>query len=583
MPRIISAGLWRPCAVIAKSKPRVNDVYLNVTAVDVVKKRAVFTLFYDLTIEDDLLSDYRFRFTARCGDSELVCEQRLWATAGLLPCSIENCQFWWPRGMGAANLYEITFELLKNGAVVDTYHYKTGFRTVTLKRTSAADPQNGDFCLLINGQRTFVRGTNWVPVDAFHSRDQERLPHILPMLTDLNCNAVRCWGGNVYENDLFYNFCDENGIMIWQDFSMACGIYPQDEDFQQALRKEAEVIVKRLRNHCAIVLWAGDNECDMCWGVGGPNADPNHNQLTRKVLPDVLRRYDFSRPYLPSSPYYDEAAYKTGLPLSEDHLWGPRDFYKSTYYTTAVAHFASEIGYHGCNSPQSIAKFISPAKIWPWHDNDEWIIHCASPDAKEGPFNYRIQLMADQVKELIGYIPDNLEEFAYASQVSQAEAKKFFIENFRGSKWKKSGIIWWNLIDGWPQFSDAVVDYFFDKKLAYAYIKRSQQDVLFLFHEPRDWRIELAAVNDTLQEVHAVYRVCDIANDDEVVMQGEATIPANSAIAVQSMRYSLSRPNFYLIEWEYDGKQCKNHYLAAMPPLDMQQYKTWVQKSGILA
>ena len=582
MPRIVSAGIWRPCAVITKSVPRVNDVTMNVSSINLEAKTANFSVFFDTTIADDLLSDYRIRFTARCGDSLTTFEQRLWATAGLVHWHIDQCKFWWPRGMGAANLYDVTFELLKKGEVVDVYRYKTGIRTVALKRSSTADPLHGDFCIIVNGQRCFVKGTNWVPVDAFHSRDISRIPQILPMLTDLHCNAVRCWGGNVYENEIFYQFCDENGVMVWQDFAMACAMYPQDEDFQQVMRNEAEWIVKLLRNHCSIVLWAGDNECDMCWSFAFANTDPNTNKLTRKVLPEVLGRHDTSRPYLPSSPYYDETAYKSKLPLSEDHLWGPRDFYKSTFYTTATAHFASELGYHGCNSPQSIAKFISAEKVWPWNDNDEWLIHCTSPDAKEGPFNYRIKLMADQVKELIGCIPDTLEAFSYASQVSQAEANKFFIENFRGNKWQKSGIIWWNLIDGWPQFSDAVVDYFFEKKLAYHYIKRSQQDVLLMFREPRDWHIELVASNDTLQAVHVKYTVTDIANDDEVVMQGEKTIAANSTSPVQIMRYSLSRPNFYVIEWEYAGNICKNHYLAANPPLNIQQYKSWVERSGIL-
>lgn len=69
------------------------------------------------------------------------------------------------------------------------------------------------------------------------------------MLGDLGCNAVRCWGGNVYESDRFFDFCDSHGIMVWQDFAMGCGVYPQDESFSKKLADEAVFQIKRLRNH----------------------------------------------------------------------------------------------------------------------------------------------------------------------------------------------------------------------------------------------------------------------------------------------------------------------------------------------
>ena len=121
--------------------------------------------------------------------------------------------------------------------MLDAYKLNVGVRTVGLDRTSTTDAEgSGEFCIRVNGQKIFAMGSNWVPVDAFHSNDAGRLPRIMPMLTDIGCNIVRCWGGNVYENELFYDFCDSNGIMIWQDFAMACANYPQDELFQEILR-----------------------------------------------------------------------------------------------------------------------------------------------------------------------------------------------------------------------------------------------------------------------------------------------------------------------------------------------------------
>ena len=49
--------------------------------------------------------------------------------------------------------------------------------------------------------------------------------------------------------------------------------------------------------------------------------------------------------------------------------------------------------------------------------------------------------MADQVYALFGVEPERLEDFIFASQVSQAEADKYFIESSRQLKPVRAGII----------------------------------------------------------------------------------------------------------------------------------------------
>ncbi len=382
--------------------------------------------------------------------------------------------------------------------MVDEYRYRMGLRTVELRRTDLASDPDAHFYFVVNGKRIITYGTNWVPADALHSFDKKRIGKILPMLSELGCNIVRMWGGNVYEDHEFYDYCDENGILIWQDFCMACGLYPQDEDFQNRLFEEASAVVKKLRNHVSIALWAGDNECDEAYFWGGKplqGMTPSDNALTRKIIPKVLRLHDPSRPFLPSSPYLSDVLLKTGnrWDAAEAHLWGPRDYFKGEYYRDSKACYASEIGYHGCPSPDSLKKFIAADQLWHWARDGEkagedgqwekqgtwaktdWVAHATAfdfdiPDCWE---KYRIPLMANQVIILFGKESDNLEDFARASQISQAEAKKYFIERFRYDRESKGGLIWWNLVDGWPQISDAVVDYYGAKKLAYYYIKRS--------------------------------------------------------------------------------------------------------------
>ena len=134
--------------------------------------------------------------------------------------------------------------------------------------------------------------------------------------------------------------------------------------------------------------------------------------------------------------------------------------------------------------------------------------------------------MADQIKELFGEYPDDIEDFILASQISQAEAKKFFIEMTRLRKWNMTGIIWWNMIDGWPQFSDAVVDYYFERKLAYYYISRVQQPVCIMVSEPEDWYVKVVAGNDSLDDKTGYYRVWD-SDTGETFLEGEFSVKAN--------------------------------------------------------
>ena len=585
MPRIVSSGIWRSVNLLQKPADRIVDAYVYTLSIDKGSARARVALFYNLAVSEDSLKGYRVRFRGQCGDSRFDAAHDVWHTGGRLEAHVENCKFWWPRTMGDPNLYDVTIELYKGDALVDTRRVRTGFRTVELRRTSVTDLEGrGEFCFYVNGERLFVLGTNWVPVDAFHSRDKERLPDILPMLTDVGCNAVRCWGGNVYEDDLFYEFCDENGVVVWQDFSMGCAVYPQDDEIAEKLRVEADAIVKRLRNHPSIILWAGDNEVDDAYGWTGLRRDPNDNRLTREVLPTSVRRHDPARPYLPSSPYWDREGFARGARyLPEQHIWGPRDYYKSPFYVNTLAHFASEVGFHGCPSPESIKKFISAEKLWPWQNNDEWLAHATSPELDpNGPYAYRIALMAKQIRELFGNIPDSLEEFSLASQIAQAEAKKFLVEFFRTGKWRRTGIMWWNLVDGWPQFSDAIVDYFLDKKLAYHYVKRSQAEVCLMFREPADWRMTLVGCNETLRDAPVSYTVKDLSSGD-VVAQGERVIPANGCVSVVDIDYSISAQTIYLIEWTHEEKTCKNHYLSGKPAFDLETYTTLMRQADLLA
>ena len=581
MPRALSAGLWRPVELVFRPVERLDEVWLRTIRAD--EYQADLSLHVRARLGQITAADYEIELDGVCGESRFHERHRLLFEAGRVPVRLPFPQRWWPRGRGEPHLYAVTVRLLKNGAEIDRAVFRHGVRTVRLERTATTDTQGaGAFVFHVNGERVFILGTNHVPADAYHSRDHARLPAIVAEAVALGCNLFRCWGGNVYEDDLFFDLCDEAGLLVWQDFALGCALYPQDDEFQRRLAAEAAKVVKRLRSHACLALWAGDNEVDEAHGWPGfDGGNPNDNVLNRQVLPAVVRAHDPGRDYLPSSPFIDRPAYghPAGLDaLPERHLWGPRDNFKGDYYRLAPAHFASEMGYHGCPAPSSVERFISPAKLWP-PGNDEWLLHSTSPVPGVNLHDYRVELMRKQVREFFGTVPDNLADFAFASQVVQAEALKFFIEHFRAGKWRRTGIVWWNLRDGWPQFSDAIVDYYGVPKRAFAVVRRAQAPLSLVFREPRDWHIELVACNDTRTDLPLTWQVRDLSTGT-IVVAGESRADGDAVTSLARIPFTASRQICYHLTWKSAHGTGENHYLAGPPPFSIEQYRGWLRTLG---
>lgn len=591
LPRLVSAGIWRPVRLEMLEENTFEWIYYWTAGID--EQGATLGVRFQFRAGLEELDGLHIVFEGVCGQHSFCQDVPVEFIADGALIRVENARLWWPKGYGDPALYTLTASLCQGQKVLAQTTDRIGLRIVELDYTDTAggcsldgagtrlarldrapDPQH-HFVLRVNGVPVMVKGTNWVPLDALHSRDATRLPQALALLDDLGGNMVRCWGGNVYESSAFFDFCDSHGILVWQDFAFACAAYPQDEEFLKTVGNEVQQVAARLRNHAALALWCGDNEIDMLYRAEG--LDPTNNRLTRQVIPQTLQRCDPHRPYLPSSPYWSPAALQQpGQETPEQHLWGPRGYYKSPFYTHHSAHFISEIGYHGCPEPASLRRFLSPEHLWPWQGDVEWQTHSVYHWQHHGIQRDRIQLMADQVRELFGHTPEDLESFAQASQIVQAEAVKFFIESSRIRKWDTSGVLWWNLLDGWPQFSDAVVDYYFAKKLAYAYIWRSQRPVCVMIHEAgAGLYLPVVVCNDTRADAQVHYRIWE-AGSQQTLTEGECVVPANQNWQVERLRTFASDQKLYLIRYEVDGTMLGNHYLAGTPPFDLGQYRRWL-------
>jgi len=458
MPRLVSAGLWRDVELCILEPIGFENTFWMTTNVNVKKQIADVCVDFQLKIPFEKLSGGLKIDFSIIRNGKLIEHRRqpLNCHVGREFFHIQDAELWWPRGYGEAALYDTEIKIIDfNNNVLACDSKKLGIRTVKLHHSEITTPRGeGHFYFTVNGEKIFIKGTNWVPVDALHSRDKSLMPEILEMLVELNCNMVRCWGGNVYEDDSFYDFCDQNGILVWQDFAMACTFYPQDIEFSKRIENEVRAVVIKLRNHPSLALWSGNNEDDssLTWALGSFNINPNKDVISRGVIPCVIYEFDPTRSYLPSSPYYSEQAYELGNDvnydyLPENHIW-TFAYYRDASYVKSSAHFVSEIGFHGCPSRLSLERMLDKEFVYPWKDNynwnEQWLAKSTRIFPNSSGADWRNNIMINEVKNIFKEVPKNLDSFIVASQIAQGESLKYIMELWRSRKFDKSGIIWWN-------------------------------------------------------------------------------------------------------------------------------------------
>ena len=631
LPRFVSAGIFRDVRLVVRKPERIHDWFCAQTAIDPEKRTASYLL--DLRLEGSfrrLDSSVLVVTASRKGKTVVRRSQKVVHWAPRVGFTIDNADLWWPRGFGEPALYDVSvvWKDLESGRIFAEKSFKLGVRKIefTLADYEVATKKPGEMLFTVNGRPCFIRGTNWVPVDALPCRARDRIVPTLELIREANCNMIRVWGGGLYEPELFWDWCDENGIMVWQDFCFACTQYAQnDTAFHELVRKETIEVVKRLRNHASLALYCGNNENDQvfvagAWKNHGPN--PNRDVISRRILPEVVREFDPTHPYLQSSPYVNEDILARRARSVEGHHY--RQWWKGDFFTASHERFYSEIGCHGCPSADSIREMFSPEchqpftspkeknRIWdvryaPYDPqalysfsnellpaeppvgvcdfNDQWVkrgVCVFEEKAKErskytGCRNHRMVL---QMHMLFGEIPSDLETFALESQCAQAEGMKFIVEHCRSRKFaKKTGVIWWNMRDGWPIISDAVVEYGGRKKRAYDYIRRAQRDVLAMVDENGD----VLVVNDLLRPVKGHVTLTD-AETGKTLFDGDYACGENAVAKVGNVRFAGQGVAKIRYTVDGDAAAYDSHYLYGGPTqkyvgekkIDFARYCRWM-------
>ena len=587
MPRLMARGLWSsvrfetsgfvricdPAWFPVRKRGEWGDADLQVQLSAIFRVEAPFSALDHDRIRVSLMREGRTEFSREHVLRHFQPVENFW---------VKKPALWWPKGSGDQPLYDAQIEILSpDGRLLARDSRKIGIKYIEFERSNWKSPDEpGEFLFRVNGEKIYIRGVNWTPLDAYHGRDGQFLDRTLALVDDLNCNMIRIWGGGVYESDAFYDYCDRKGILVWQDFMTAGSMMPQDDDYAARTRREAIEVVCRLRNHASLAVWCANNETDNAvWEGRGEIAklDPNRDRNSRRTLADVCFEFDSSHPYIPGASYFDEEVVAGKARPSEGHIWGDRLYYKVPYYTNNVVRFAAELGYHGCPSRSSLEKMMPADMVYPWKQgsfdwNPAWRCKGTCPyDDPEDSLYGRNDIMLRQTRLMFGQTPTDLDAFIEASQIVQAEAMKTFVELFRTRKFDgMNGFIFWNMRDGWPIISDSVVDYYFEKKPAYYAIKAVHGDVLVTVRDDHSvW-----AVNDLRRSVSGKVRISDFESG-RVLMERDFAVAANGRARLGEVPFVGQ--GMLLLAYEADGKKANNHFLYGAPPFNLDNVMRWLR------
>ncbi|TEB27325.1 glycoside hydrolase [Coprinellus micaceus] len=395
--------------------------------------------------------------------------------------ALEGCtkvKPWWPVGYGDQNLYTFEIKLTTlDGGTIDSVSKRIGWRSVELVQDTLKEPdQYGTgttFFFKVNGVEVFMGGSNWIPADNFLTTiSDERYRKWLTLMRDGGQNMVRIWGGGIYEPDVFYDICDELGILVWQDFQFACGVYPAHDAFVDSVRKEAVYNVNRLKHHPSIALFCGNNEDYQMVLQWGDVAHLPAVVIYEEVLPQVVDSLTGgSIPYHRGSPYGGKG-WDTSDPTVGDvhqwNIWGGKEL-PWQEYPRLGGRFVSEFGIPAFPSMKTIAYWMDGVDLREWYAQSK----AMAQHTRAGAFERRFAIVMNENFRLTA----DLEKHAFNTQVMQAEAVGLAYRAWK-REWKVAGkrycggILVWQFNDCWPVTSWSLVDYFLRPKPSYYVIAR---------------------------------------------------------------------------------------------------------------
>lgn len=490
-PVLNTSGIWKDIYIKAWDVAAIDHIYLEENAY--AAEEASFNVNVTLTNPAIVGSSIEVEVAGKRFGTAVNEEQNTYS----IPVTIDNPSFWWPHNLGTPHLYTVDVRLKNDGSVLDAKQLKHGVRTVEL--VTEPDALGTSFYFKINGTPVYMKGANYIPQNSLQNRvvdaDYDKL---LSNVVDANMNMLRVWGGGIYEDDLFYERCDEKGILVWQDFMYACAMYPGDDAFLENAKQEATDQLIRLRNHPSIVLWCGNNESSEGWHRWGwQNGKTEHQK--DKIWGDYLKLFDsilpqqvadYSKvPYWESSPKFGRGNPKYKFEGDAHDWWVWHDGYPFEHFEEHVPRFMSEFGFQSFPSEEVLDYLMESKQL---DLGDEAI--------KSHQKHHRGFQLIDEYMARDFPVPSDPKDYAYVSQLVQAKGMRMGIEAHRRAKPYNMGTLYWQLNDCWPAISWSSIDYFGQWKALHYAAKEAFENVLISF-EHADEMLHIFAVNDHLQGV----------------------------------------------------------------------------------
>ena len=429
---------------------------------------------------------------------------------------IENAKLWYPLGYGEHPIYKMRVTIGEN-----VFEETFGIRTMKILQLEDKEGSKEEkFCfeirkelagqikdhnektrgfqIVINGVKILAMGGNWVPSDPFPSEETpEKLEMLVKMAAEMNLNMLRVWGGGHFEDIAFFDACDKYGIMVSHDFLMACGSYPEEEDwFIDELKKEAEFCVKLVRNHPSFMWYSGDNEN----GIDGSDfaEDYRGRKAAYKASAPAVYKYDPNRQFLPTSPYGGNVymSRTVGTQHNTNYLGYYNQYFNETECIKYKEHlerfkgrFIAEEPVFTMANKGTLLRFMTTEDI---EDPDEVMLehHTKCDPATKKTVYYTMTRFARKIMGENENPDIRLFEYKYIGY----EWTRVVMENMRRNIGAWNGMVFWMYDDCWPaSMSWSFVDYYgMPKASFYSFRRCARALVSSVTCESNEYRVTLS-------------------------------------------------------------------------------------------
>ena len=545
-PRLVTSGIWRPVYIRAWSDLRINDVFIEQK--EVGAGRAVIAGHVELDADKDMngvLVTITDEVTGRVL-GEWQADLKRGTNRVTVDFVLHKPKLWWSNGLGEPFLYRFRTDIIAGGELLDSKTERVGIRS--LKVVHQPDKDGHTFYIELNGRPVFAKGANYIPSDNFLPRvTPENYKRTILDAAGVNMNMLRVWGGGIYENDVFYDLCDEYGIMIWQDFMFACSMYPAEGALLDNIHQEAVDNVKRLRNHACIALWCGNNECQDAWLGWGWKCEierqnkeyadkiwAQYRQQYHVTLPGVVREYAPGTFYWPSSPFAFEGE-MSGTTDGDRHYWSVwHGKAPISDYDSEKSRFFSEYGFQSFPEFESVKRYAPYPEDWDIR-SEVMMSHQRGGDHANGLIE---TYLLNEYKK-----PRDFRAFLYINHVLQGDAIKTAIESHRRQMPYNMGTLFWQHNDCWPVASWASRDYYGRWKAQHYYVRKAYDDILISSVVEGD-DLKVYAVSDRLENTSGRLQLQVCQFDGTVVHHWDKSV----GISGNDSRVCFSAPFAKLLE-----------------------------------